>query len=234
MQDEKDILGHILEKSTEFKIFYDKERPKAGSITWIEESVMPAEDIIAYADVLKGEIHYKNHSSPTDNAHTFAHEIMHLVRGKENGILMIKSLPSFFVFAAKLSSMLEDPLVDSFLQKSYNFDLRVPYRHAIDYCRKNVKTETTDDLSRLLNGIDLANYMLRWSLINDKNASDDWAEYLIWYEKQRPYSYKIANQIVRVVWIHGGAHGADTIEKQEKVVAAMINLYPQLQGIISI
>ena len=222
MQDEKDILGHILEKSTEFKRFYDKERPKAGSITWIEESVMPAEDIIAYADVFKSEIHYKNDLSSTDNAYTFAHEIMHLVRGKENGILMINFSPSFFVFAAKLSSMLEDPLVDSFLQKSYNFDLRVPYRHAIDYCKKNVKTETADDLSRLLNGIDLANNMLRWSLIDDENAGADWAEYLRWYKNLRPCSYKIADEIIHIEWVYGGVHGAETIEKQKKVVARMI------------
>jgi hypothetical protein len=229
MQDEEVLLRSLLKESIEFKRFYDEERPKAGSITWVEESVMPAEDIIAYADILKNEIHYKNYSLSTNDAHTFAHEIMHLVRYKENGILIIKSLPSFFVFAAKLSSMLEDPIVDSFLQESYNFDLRVPYKCAIDYCRKNVSTEVTDDLSRLLNGIDLANYMLRWSLVDDKNAHDDWADYLKWYKKLRPYSYKIADEIVHIVWIHG----AETIERQEKVVARMVDLY-QLQNVISI
>jgi hypothetical protein len=231
--DENVVLGPILRESKEFDLFYKKERRKLGLIWWFRD-FNELGDVIAYANVLDHKIYYRKSPTSSEDAHIIAHEITHLVRYQENGDLEIKYPPIVFGLVFKLLSMLEDPIVDLILQKDYGFDLRISYLSAIDYCRKNVKEETTDDLNLLINGIDLANYMLRWSLIEDKNARDDWRKYLEWYKELRPISYKIAEEIVHIVWIHGGAHGAETIEKQKKVVAAIINLYPQLRNMISI
>ncbi|VVB72517.1 Uncharacterised protein [uncultured archaeon] len=235
--DEKVVLGPLLRESVEFERFYKEEREKKIGLIWWFRDFDMLEGIEAYVIVFESAIYYRKSPTSPEDAHTMAHEIMHLVRYQESKFLEIKYTQLQHEYlAAKLASMLEDPIIDSFLQKNYNFDLRIPYRYAIDYCRKNIKTEATDDLSRLINGIDLANYMISWKLIDidDMDAQNEWSNYLRWYEKLRPYSYEIANQIVRILWVHGGAHGAETIDKQKRVVTAMINLYPQLRNMISI
>lgn len=224
------MLGPILRSFPEFNRFYNEERQKrVGLIRWFRDFEVP-EGLSAYASHFECVVYYGKSPTSFEDAHIIAHEIMHLIRYQENDLLEIRYRPDVFDLAFILQNMLEDPIVELFLQKNYKFDLRTSYLSAI----KNVKKETEDYLSRLSNGIDLANYILRWKLIDGTDAQNEWSRYLRLYEKLRPHSYEIANQIVCVVWIHGGAHGADTIEKQKKVVAAMINLYPQLRNMISI
>ena len=47
---------------------------------------------------------------------------------------------------------------------------------------EETKEETADDLSRLINGVDLAMCMLRWDLI-DQDLRSDWLSYLKWYRE---------------------------------------------------
>ncbi|RQW78555.1 MAG: hypothetical protein EHM14_11655 [Methanothrix sp.] len=232
--DEVVALGPILRSFPEFNRFYNEERQKRiGFIRWFRDFEMP-DGFSAYANNLECAVHYGKSPMSLEDAHIVAHEIMHLIRHQENDLLEIRYRPEFFDLVFRLTNMLEDPIVELFLQKNYDFDLKISYLSAINYCRKCVKKETNDELSRLINGVDLANYMLRWRLIDDVAAQNEWSSYLGWYKNLRPHSYEIADQIVRLVWIHGGAYGAETIENQKKVVAAMINLYPQIRSIISI
>jgi len=231
--DEAVVLGPILRSFPEFNRFYNEERQKrVGFIRWFRDFEMP-DGLLAYASYPECAVYYGKSPMSFEDAHIVAHEIMHLIRYQENDLLEIRYRPDIFDLAFKLTNMLEDPIVELFLQKNYNFDLRISYLSAIDYCRKSIDKEIEDDLSRLINGIDLANYMLRWKLIDNLEAQNKWSSYLEFYKELRPHSYEIADQIVHIVWIYGGAHGAEIIEKQEKIVARMIDLY-QLQNVIFI
>ncbi len=139
--DENVVLGPILRTSPEFANFYEKKRKiNLGLIWWFRDFDL-LDGIIACAEVFEDAIYYGKSPTSLEDAQTMAHEIMHLVRYQKSGFLEIRHIPLAFELAPKLSSMLEDPIVDSILQKEYNFDLKIPYKYAIDYCRKNVKKE---------------------------------------------------------------------------------------------
>jgi hypothetical protein len=125
--DEDIVLGPILRKSEEFRQFHREERQKkVGWIQWIRDFDIP-DGIEAYATTFEFSIHCRKSSMSPEDAYTMAHEIMHLIRYQENGLLEIGyAQPEYEFLAVYLASMLEDPIVDSILQEKYNFDLRIP------------------------------------------------------------------------------------------------------------
>jgi hypothetical protein len=148
--DEAVALGPILRSFPEFSRFYNEERQKnIGLVRWFRDFEMP-EGLLAYASDPECAVHYRRSPMSFEDAHIMAHEIMHLIRYQENDLLEIRCRPDVFDLAFKLTNMLEDPIVELFLKKNYNFDLRISYLSAIDYCKKIIDKETEDNLSRLL------------------------------------------------------------------------------------
>jgi len=226
--DERDVLGPILREVPEFVRFYNEEREKRiGFIRWFRDFEI-SDGYSAYASYLKCAIYYGKSPISFKDAHVMAHEIMHLIRYQENDLLDLSYQKEARDLVQKLLEMLEDPIIDLFLYKNYNFDIRSTYLSDIDFCRKNIGKEAEDGLSKLINGVDLAKTILRWDLI-DQSLRGSWYSYLDWYKVLRPVSFQIGKEIADIVRVHG----PQTIERQEKIIEIIINRY-NLKDIISI
>ncbi|MDF0594052.1 hypothetical protein P0O24_10720 [Methanotrichaceae archaeon M04Ac] len=220
--DELVVVADLLEASEEFENFYNKERKeKLDIIRWFLDLDLP-EGIEASADVFKNFIYYKTPPESANDAHTIAHEIMHLIRYKENGILEINpASKTIEMLAGSLNSMLEDSIVDKILQDKYNFNLADAYRKTIEYVETNFKEESSNFVGRLRHGINITNKMLLWDLITDQTALDEWHRHLKWIETNYPHGYKIATEIKLVVDIIG----LGTIDQQGEIVLKLIDMY---------
>jgi len=228
--DENVVVTPLLRAFTEFDRFYHEEREKKlGFIRWLMKLDFP-DGIEAYSDPFIYAIYYKKSPISANDAHTIAHEIMHLIRYQETDILeIIPANPSVEPLIPILNSMLEDPIVDKTLQEQYNFDLCIPYREGIKYDIKNLKEESTDLDSILIKGINITKFMLLWDLITDQPALDEWHQHLEWLETKYPHCYKIAMEIKPVV----DSIGLGTIDQQREIVLKLIDMY-NLGNMISI
>lgn len=228
--DEKTVVAPLLKTFVEFNRFYHEEREKKlGFIRWLMKFDFP-DGIEAYSDPFIYAIYYKKSPVSANDAHTIAHEIMHLIRYQEADFLeIIPANPTTDTLVPVLNSMLEDPIVDKILQEKYDFDLCIPYREAIKYDIKNLDKDFTDLNSILILGINITKFMLLWDLITDQSALDEWNQHLQWLETKYPSSYKIAMEIKPVV----DSIGLGTINQQREIVLKLINMY-NLGNMISI
>lgn len=228
--DELVVVADLLEKSKEFKRFYNEERKKKlDAIHWFLDLDLP-DGIEALVDVFKNSIHYKTPPESANDAHTIAHEIMHLICYKEIGILEITpASQNLERFAGSLNSMLEDSIVDKTLQDKYNFDLADVYKGKTEYRETNFKGESSSFVGRFQHGINITNHMLLWDLITDQSALDEWRQHLEWIETNYPHGYKIAMEIKPVI----DSIGLGTIDQQRKIVLKLIDMY-NLSDMISI
>jgi hypothetical protein len=93
--EESDVVDNLLEASTEFKCFYDTERPKAGNIEWYFDPHISSRFVSAEAahisDLINNcqKICLKRLPVPVDDAHLVAHEILHAVFKDEKNQLII-------------------------------------------------------------------------------------------------------------------------------------------------
>lgn len=230
--DESVVVEDLLETCVEFKIFYKEERKKKlDVIHWFLYLNLP-DGVEAAADVFNNSIYYKTPPESANDAHTIAHEIMHLVRYQEIGSL--KTIPekpneNIIELIKVLNSMLEDSIVEKILQDNYNFNLLDMYKKDIEYREANFKGESSDFVGRLRHGINITNHMLLWDLIADESALDEWHQHLKWIETNYPHGYKIATEIKPVV----DSIGLGTIDQQREIVLRLIDMY-NLGDMISI
>lgn len=219
---EDEVLCDIIVSFPEFKRFIGEERPKIGFIFWIEDPDLP-DGLAAGAQVMTDEIHFREHPISLKDSLVMAHEIMHLIRFHEGEALLINY--THFLYAplvAHLGNMLEDPVIDSFLQERYNFDLLSHYGGMVELNRKNLKMESEGDLGRLLHGFDLANLMLCWDFIKDQDARNEWSDYLEnEFQEQYPHSYKIGLETAAIA----RNIGLDSIEQRKEIFYELIDKY---------
>lgn len=220
--DENVVVDTILRASPQFSIFYKKERlERLGLLWWYLDATLPV-SMVAYAKVHDYEIHFRRFPESVADAHVIAHEIMHIIRAEENNILEIKySSPEYEPMAVSLVSLLEDPIVDSYLKKNYHFELHIKYLDVIEHVLKRAIKEPKDELSRVKIGFGLANDMLKWDLVTDKTALDQWENHLEWITAEYPNIYKIC----RDVYCSVKSVGLDSIEKHRTIVNNLINQY---------
>lgn len=225
---EKILLSPLLNESAKFRQFYEEERKKKISrIHWARVSEMP-EGIVAYADIFECAICYEKASMTSEDAYTMAHEIMHLIRYQENDVLIISPTQNKYIHLSRcLGSMLEDPNVDSFLQKYYDFNLQIEYEIKINYGENHIRDES-DDLSKFVIGFQLADYILCSDLIEDQDFKDKWSSHLEnWCKIRYPYGYKIALDTANIA----RDKVLGTIKEREEIALAIIdkyNLYDKL------
>jgi len=230
MQDHIDadiILAPLKERFKEFALFCEKEYIKVDPIPFREKPEL-VDGVCAYYDAGKNKIYYKNISESKMDIHILAHEIMHAVRFKENNLLCIKyKHPGYGRLAMSLNSLLEDKTVDSILQTQYGFDLRPLYIWSIEFVEAHATNKSISDLGKIWSGIKLANEMLNWDLIEDREAANRWKKHLIWRREQSLDVYKIGKEIAGIV----RSLKLEPITQHQKIINTLIKKY-NLQNII--
>lgn len=220
--DELVVLGQVLRAFTEFDIFYQTERlNKLGVIFWYYNPGL-SKGKEAEADTSECAVHFKKYPESIIDAHVMAHEIMHLVRFEETNILQVRFNDlRYYNLAIALQSMLEDPIVDAILQKQYAFNLCHLYFKAINFTQKHSENEPNNSIMRIQEGFVLANSILRWDLIKDKESTEKWADFLAWFAFKYPNVYRIGFNMASIA----KDTGIDTIEEQKRTASKLIDEY---------
>lgn len=223
------ILAPLKVEFKEFALFCEKEYRKVSPIPFIE---LPESEggLCAFYHAGEHKIYYKNISGTEMNIHLLAHEIMHAVRVKENNLLSIKYFrPEYEPVAMSLNSLLEDKTVDSILQTQYGFDLRPLYIWSIEFVEAHAINKSISSLGKIWTGIKLANDMLRWDLITDREAANRWKKHLVWCREQSSDAYKTSCEITGIV----RKLKLEPIAQHKKIIDMLINKY-NLQNVISV
>jgi len=228
--DEKEVVENLL-LSTEFRGFYDKERPRAGHIKWcynpnLRKQYAADAMHIADPDMKCKKIILTRFPVNIEDAHIVAHEIVHAIFSEEKNTVIIyerpKPNPSLRPY---LGSMLEDPLVDTLLCKKYNFDLSRDYLRGILILEDEFKNwrEPENPLNRLGNAFNLANQMVCWRLIEDPKMRRRWDNFLVWYSDPNrcPSTSQFARELVAIM----DHHKLETLDQRRMVCSEVIEKY---------
>jgi hypothetical protein len=220
--DEQVVLGPILRAFTEFDIFYQNERlNKLGVIFWYYDPGL-SKGKEAEADTFECAVHFKKYPESIIDAHVMAHEIMHLVRYEETNLIQVRLNDlRYYNLAIALQSMLEDPIVDAILQKKYSFNLCHLYLKAINFTQKHSENEPNNSIIRIQEGLVLANSILRWDLIKDKESTRKWVDFMAWFTLKYPNVYRIGSNMASIA----KDTGLDTIYEQRKTASKLISEY---------
>ena len=231
--DEDVVVGVLLRSYSEFEHFYNEERLKKVGVLWWFKDPTLGESIEALSNIQSSAIYFKKFPTSREDAHVIAHEISHIIRAEENNLLQIKySHPNYERLALALGSMLEDPIIDLSLKKTYNFDVSIQYKRAIEFVKSKDEQfgiEPTERIEQVRIAFILANEMLRWDSISDPDSLKIWLEYNNWYLSKYPNIYKLSSDIFAFV----RSIGLDTIEKHKSIVTELVKQY-KLNDIIVI
>lgn len=177
---------------------------------------------------------------PTDYADAFliAHEICHVIL-KESGmsftiIAREGSSLEYKIVAQNIMSLLEDPIVDSFLQDTYGFDLLKHYLYkAIPSEREFIDTypdeSNINDICKLANTFSYAGEILKWNLIDDDAAICEWREYQLLHDRTYPNISSKGEELASLAI----SHEFDTPEKRKQLAGIIIDRY-NLRDILDI
>ena len=225
--DESIVLETILNYK-EFNQFYRDNRSKIPyEISWYKD-LDPEVYNEACSDLGSHEIHIKSFPESKTDAFIIAHEILHFARAHKI-LPLILHVTKYSNLATSLLSLLEDPVVDSILKTQYDFNLRPLYMKGIENGKRKVGNEFADDIDRVSDGFIHASWILKWRLIEDKNALKSWRTYQKRLEYGRPKAYKIGFDTVAII----DDVGLGTIERQKIIANKLIDVY-KLQEILSI
>jgi hypothetical protein len=236
--DESDVVDDLKQSSKEFKNFYEKERYRAGDIEWVFNPNLGEQFVAAQAAHFHHinerchEICLSKSSICPDDAHLIAHEIVHAILAEENhGLITYRSDDMYKQLDAYLCTMIEDPVVESFLQEEYRFNLSSDYLQKLPIAKRawDHRVEPIDGLSRIMSASLLANEMMEWRLIKDPDALRIWSDFLSWYSDGRPNIFLIGVRFVAITQ----KFGLETI-KQRKTVFSEIEKEYQLGDILSL
>ena len=221
--EEKEILKPIL-KYREFNRFYMSERSNIrNKISWLRDIDSNNDFYIAYAHPFTKlgvhEIHFRHFPESKTDAFLFAHEIFHLVRIEDNKTPLMRCVERYMEHTTALSSLLEDPIVDSILKTRYNFNLRPFYMHVIEKAKKQFGGEYADEFDRLRDGWIHAGWVLKWRLMDDKSAIKSWKRFNKKYESVREKASRISLDTITLV----DNIGVDTIEKQAMIINKLLH-----------
>lgn len=243
--DENDIVRILKRSSREFDLFYHEERmEKLGEILWrIDPEIGPANKMrsITVNDVygISYPIIYMNDPNISiEDVFIVAHEIMHCVLTQEGKSLAIYGNICKFAnaeqgvkFASGFQTMLEDSVVDSILQNKYNFDALGQYLKDLDLNKKEQwSEEPKEEAARIYMAFILANNIMKWNIINNRDSSNEWFAFLELYRSHYPHVSIISDQLLSIVDEVGGLESIG----QKKSVFFKISEKYNLEDILTI
>ena len=236
--DEDAVVRILRENLDNFESFYGEERKNVGSITWIVDPNLPegynaaAVHGVAPSGKTVREIHIRRSPAIAQDAKTLAHEIMHLVRYDAGHALDIGVYNEAhrFPLAARLASMLEDPLVDKILQEKYEFDLLSGYKKQLRLFKRQLrgfKQEPIDPLEKARLMIGFTEMTLEWNLIKDGIALKEFYDYQSTFRAKFPNISRMGDDLISTVQ----AIGLETPEKHIKIFNYIVEKYG-LQNVV--
>jgi hypothetical protein len=237
LDEEKDVTGPLKRLSKEFKLFCENERHRAGQITWYFDSSLslkiPTAEAAHIADpnATWHKICLTRFPVRANDAHLIAHEITHAVLAEEKNTLNVyESSILYTQFKAYMCSMLEDPLVESILYNEYHFNVLDDYIRWIDIMQSACEDqlEPHDRLTQIANAFHLANQMMRWKLIKDREALKTWAEFLKDYGSTHPNIYSFAMDFFAIM-----QKGIDTLDQRRSAFIEISKSY-KIDGHLSL
>jgi len=109
--------------------------------------------------------------------------------------------------------MVDDPIIDEFLQNAYNFKPGKFYskeRIPASIESLNHLGDPTEELQQLIRSLVYSQYALQWDLITNANSLRKWHNLKELYRSKRPVVTRIGEEI----YIMSKEVGYDTLEKQ--------------------
>lgn len=230
LDEELDVIGPLKSLSNKFKLFYENERGKAGQIKWYYDrslSIKIPSAEAAHVDDPSRNLHticLTKFPVSVKDAHLIAHEIMHAVIAEEgNNLKIVEQSILYSQFKAYISSMLEDPIVESVLYKKYKFNVLNDYLRWIEIMQSACKEwkEPRDILLQMSNACHLANQMMRWDLIEEQDALITWSEFLKDYNITHPNIYSFAFGFFKIMH----KNGLDTLDQRRSAFSEISENY---------
>jgi hypothetical protein len=150
---------------------------------------------------------------------------------EENTLLIYERDKQYTSLKAFMASMLEDPIVELLLYEKYHFDVLKDYIHWIEVIRRECEgqVEINDYLNQIGNGFNLANQMIRWKSIKDRNALQKWSDFLSWYSLNSPKTFFNAVGFSTIIQ----RIGLGTLEKRKSIFIEIVKNY-RLEDILSL
>jgi hypothetical protein len=248
--DESDIIRNIL-IYPEFNNFYNIEwipRTRCGTtVVWKTNSSCP-QYAIQDIDIETGNpsIQLKSLPHTFDDAFLVAHELEHVIKlldGQYLNIMINTNNERCYIpnaikdLAFKLGSMFDDPIVDKFLQETYNFNLVSRYGQVVipqTIESVNSSGDSQFDLYRLTQALFYSQLSLQMDLIRDENTLQRWHELIELYQSNRPIAKAMGERIYHMA----NDIGFDTIGKQRRLFRRIVNTHSidghRLRDILSI
>jgi hypothetical protein len=221
--EENHVVCNLCKSSKRFNLFYQKERLKYRiPISWILktdlEEGLNARAVVETSDekIETYKIHFRKFPDK-DEAFLIAHEIEHVIRFIENKSLRLgsKYKESAYLTTAFMT-MLEDPIVDSFLNKKYKFDLLIEYKKGLKQAKKDLDRldkEPSGKYGRLVLMLNLSKQILCWNLIKDQNTHEDWIKYKKDYKEKCPNVCKMSKDMLSIIQKTSQGKGLEEREK---------------------
>lgn len=217
--DEEDAIRLLIKHSPEFKRFYNEERiEKLGSILWRIDldlgSPCQMKSITKLACGINQPIIYVySVPIPVEYAFIAAHEIMHCILTEEGKSPII--LGRICELATGLQTMFEDPIVDRILQNSYGFDVLKQYKKDLEFQREEFKKEQIEPKEKRAQvyiAFHISKHRLRWNMIKDPNAINDWLALLEDYKHYYPNVFIISDDILAIMQETDGEEMIDKLK----------------------
>jgi hypothetical protein len=225
--DEDEVVRDLLKISPEFNNFYENENDKTGDVHWMVNKDLPRE---INATMFKGKIsdeivpciYIRRCPAVLEDAKTIAHELGHAIRYEEKSAVEIESEDDKFTFlAAKLASLVEDPIIDGILRDKYDFNLMLEYKKVLKSAQKELRNRDYVHLSyiqKIDSIINLSGIILEWDLIEDKDAL---RKYQTKFEKRYPQLLGMNADLISIV----RETGTNTLEDRKRVCNRIIDKF---------
>ena len=160
-----------------------------------------------------------------------AHEMCHAIKDFDGNAINFGALqPSnykkeeLFDMSCKLGSMLDDPLIDSFLKDKYDFN---PARFYANIIMPDINNsldqygDPTHEWHIFKRALLYAQFSLQMDSVSDIDVRNNWDELKVQYLTRRPLTAKIGEDI----YMMSNRDGYDTKEKQRNLFNKIFNKY---------
>jgi hypothetical protein len=217
------VIDELLKSSQAFQDFYEAERNRIiQPIYWAKDASLPEGIDYRFSKFLTGEsvIRLRRVPALVQDACKVAHELEHVVIDIEGFPILRPATPEKENLSSAISSMIEDLLVNSRLQK-YGFDLQNDYETEIEESKRQLSrftTSPTNRLDRIHWMVIYVGYLLDWELLSVGKSSNEFKE---WFDTRYPdiagRGKKLLEMVKRI--------GYDNPEKQSKLYREIIRRY---------
>jgi hypothetical protein len=222
--DEDDITENLM-NSEKFKMFYGIERGRAPEkIHWRLVFGMYPDQMMSHVDNRNSyKIYIKQFPLHIEDSCLIAHEIMHLVfkHSGDSVDLWFRNGSPGGKFAKVLASMFEDPIINSYLEREYGFNISDEYNKDLAWSKNEHSTrheETTSEMDNLLYALDISYQDLKWNRISDKEG---WLEFKKSLKEWYPKAFARSEEILAIV----EQYGSETIEESRISAQKIIEKY---------